>query len=140
MGPWEVFNPYQVWLMVVFISGISYVGYILMRFVGPERGLGLTGVLGGLVSSTAVVTAMAARVKESEFLMKAAVFATVVASSMMFLRVFFEVLVINPSLIPLLAAPMVIMGVLGILLGVLVWRSSMVKEMDSRVRLENPFH
>jgi uncharacterized membrane protein (DUF4010 family) len=139
MGPWEVFNPYQVWLMVVFISGISYVGYILMRFAGPERGLGLTGVLGGLVSSTAVVTAMAARVKESEFLMKAAVFATVVASSMMFLRVFFEVLVINPSLIPLLAAPMVIMGVLGILLGVLVWRSSMVKEMDSRVRLENPF-
>ncbi|MDZ4171507.1 MAG: MgtC/SapB family protein [Methanobacteriaceae archaeon] len=139
MGPWEVFNPYQVWLMVVFISGISYIGYILIRFVGPERGLGLTGVLGGLVSSTAVVTAMATRVKESEFLMKAAVFATVVASSMMFLRVFFEVLVINPSLISLLAAPMIIMGVLGILLGVLVWRSSMVKEMDSRVRLENPF-
>jgi uncharacterized membrane protein (DUF4010 family) len=139
MGPWEVFNPYQVWLMVVFISGISYAGYILIRFVGPERGLGLTGVLGGLVSSTAVVTAMAARVKESELLMKAAVFATVVASSMMFLRVFFEVLVVNSSLAPLLAAPMIIMGVLGILLGVLVWRSSMVKKMDSGVKLENPF-
>jgi uncharacterized membrane protein (DUF4010 family) len=139
MGPWEVFNPYQVWLMVVFISGISYAGYILIRFIGPERGLGLTGVLGGLVSSTAVVTAMAARVKESELLMKAAVFATVVASSMMFLRVFFEVLVVNPSLAPLLAAPMLIMGILGIFLGVLVWRSSRVKKMDSGVKLENPF-
>jgi len=139
MGPWKMFNPYLVWLMVVFISGISYAGYILMRLVGPERGLGLTGVLGGLVSSTAVVTAMAARVKESELLMKAAVFATVVASSMMFLRVFLEVLIINSSLAPLLAAPMIIMGVLGIFLGIMVWRSSGVKKMDSGVKLENPF-
>jgi uncharacterized membrane protein (DUF4010 family) len=140
IGPWEVFNPYQVWLMVVFISGISYAGYIAMRFIGPERGLGLTGIIGGLVSSTAVVTAMAARVKESgEILMKAAVFAAVVASSMMFLRIFFEILVINPSLAPLLAAPMLIMGILGILLGVWVWKSSKVKEMDSKVKLENPF-
>lgn len=125
--------------MVVFISGISYAGYILMKIVGPERGIGITGILGGLVSSTAVVTAMAARVKESELLLKAAVFAAVVASSMMFLRVFFEVLVVNSSLIPLLAAPMIIMGVLGIFLGVLVWRSSMVKKMDSEVKLKNPF-
>ncbi len=139
MGPWQIFNPYQVWLMVVFISGISYAGYILMKIVGPERGIGITGILGGLVSSTAVVTAMAARVKESELLLKAAVFAAVVASSMMFLRVFFEVLVVNSSLIPLLAAPMIIMGVLGIFLGVLVWRSSMVKKMDSEVKLKNPF-
>ncbi|MDO8869503.1 MAG: MgtC/SapB family protein [Methanobacteriaceae archaeon] len=139
MGPWEVFNPYQIWLMVVFISGISYAGYILMKIVGPERGLGLTGVVGGLVSSTAVVTAMAARVKESDALMKAAVFAAVVASSMMFLRIFFEVLVINPSLAPLLAAPMVVMGVLGILLGIAVWKSSAIKEMDSEITLKNPF-
>lgn len=139
MGPWEVFNPYQIWLMVVFISGISYAGYILMKIVGPERGLGLTGVVGGLVSSTAVVTAMATRVKESDALMKAAVFAAVVASSMMFLRIFFEVLVINSSLAPLLAAPMIIMGILGILLGVVVWRSSAVKEMDSELELKNPF-
>lgn len=139
MGPWEVFNPYQIWLMVVFISGISYAGYIAMRFVGPERGLGITGIIGGLVSSTAVVTAMAARVKESETLMKAAVFAAVVASSMMFLRIFLEIMVVNPSLVPLLAAPMLIMGMLGILLGVWVWRSSTIREMDSRVKLENPF-
>lgn len=139
MGPWEVFNPYQIWLMVVFISGISYAGYILMKIVGPERGLGLTGVVGGLVSSTAVVTAMAARVRESDALMKAAVFAAVVASSMMFLRIFFEVLVINSSLAPLLAAPMIVMGVLGILLGIAVWKSSAIKEMDSEIKLKNPF-
>ncbi len=109
MGPLDVFNPYQIWLMVVFISGISFAGYILMKFIGPEKGISATGVIGGLVSSTAVTTAMAARVKESDFVIRAAVFATVVASSMMFLRVLFEVSVINPTLIGLLAAPMLSM-------------------------------
>ena len=116
MGPLDVFNPYQIWLVVVFISAISYAGYILMKLIGAERGLGLTGVIGGLVSSTAVATAMASRVKESEFIIRAAVFATVIASSMMFLRILFEVLVINPDLVSLLMVPMLSMGILGIVL------------------------
>lgn len=139
IGPLEVFNPYQIWLMVVFISAISFTGYILMKFIGPEKGLGVTGIVGGLVSSTAVVTSMAARVKESEFLMKAAVFATVVASSMMFLRMLFEVSVINPTLLPQLVAPMLLMGVLGIILGIFIWRRTEIREMDAKLKLDNPF-
>ena len=139
MGPLAVFNPFQIWLMVVFISAISFTGYILMKIIGPERGLGVTGIVGGLVSSTAVATSMAARVKESEFLMKAAVFATVVASSMMFLRMLFEVSVINPTLLPQLSAPMMVMGVLGIILGIFVWRKTEVRQMDADLKLDNPF-
>ncbi|MDP3065717.1 MAG: MgtC/SapB family protein [Methanobacteriaceae archaeon] len=139
IGPLNVFNPYQIWLMVVFISAISYTGYILIKFIGPERGLGLTGVIGGLVSSTAVTTSMAARAKESSFLMKAAVFATVVASSMMFLRMLFEVAVINPSLLPQLSAPLLVMGVMGIVLGVFIWRRVENRAMDAKLKLENPF-
>lgn len=139
VGPLEVFNPYQIWLMVVFISAISYTGYILIKFIGPERGLGLTGVIGGLVSSTAVTTSMAARVKESNFLMKAAVFATVVASSMMFLRILFEVWVINSSLLPQLYAPMLVMGFTGIIVGVIIWRRVENRDMDAKLQLENPF-
>ncbi|NYB52029.1 MAG: MgtC/SapB family protein [Methanobacteriaceae archaeon] len=139
IGPLEVFNPYQIWLMVVFISAISFTGYILMKFIGPEKGLGATGIIGGLVSSTAVVTSMAARVKESELLMKAAVFAAVVASSMMFLRMLFEVSVINPSLLVELSAPMLLMGILGIMLGIIIWKRADVKHMDSKIKLDNPF-
>jgi uncharacterized membrane protein (DUF4010 family) len=139
MGPLAVFNPFQIWLMVVFISAISFTGYILMKFIGPERGLGVTGIVGGLVSSTAVATSMAARVKESGLLMKAAVFATVVASSMMFLRMLFEVSVINPTLLPQLSAPMLVMGVLGIILGIFVWRRTEVRQMDADLKLDNPF-
>ncbi|HHW05684.1 MAG TPA: MgtC/SapB family protein [Methanothermobacter sp.] len=138
MGPFQVFNPYQIWLMVVFISGISYAGYIAMKIIGPERGLSVTGIIGGLVSSTAVVTAMAGRVKESESVLKAAVFASVVASSMMFFRILFEVMVINPSLLTFLSLPLFTMGILGISLGLGLLRSP-DENVKSDVKLKNPF-
>lgn len=139
MGPLDVFNPYQIWLVVVFISAISYAGYILMKLIGAERGLGVTGVIGGLVSSTAVTTAMASRVKESEFVIRAAVFAVVIASSMMFLRVLFEVAVINPDLTPLLVIPMLGMGIVGIILSILAWKLTKIKEFGPEIELKNPF-
>ncbi len=138
-GPLNVLNPYQIWLMVVFISGISFAGYILMKFIGAERGISATGIIGGLVSSTAVTTAMAARVKESDFILRAAVFATVIASSMMFLRVLFVVLVINPNLVGLLAAPMLSMGLLGIGLGLIAWRTTKIRDVGEDLKLKNPF-
>jgi uncharacterized membrane protein (DUF4010 family) len=138
-GPLGVFNPYQIWLIVVFISAISFAGYILMKFIGAEKGISATGIIGGLVSSTAVTTAMAARVKESDFIIRAAVFATVVASSMMFLRVLFEVSVINPNLISLLVAPMLSMGVVGIVLGLLAWKTTKIRDVGEDLKLKNPF-
>ena len=51
-GPWDAFNPYHIWLMVVLIAGISYLGYFAIRIVGNQHGPVLTGALGGLVSST----------------------------------------------------------------------------------------
>ncbi len=138
IGPFHVFNPYQIWLMVVFISGISYAGYIAMKIIGPEMGLSVTGIMGGLVSSTAVVTAMAGRVKESESVLKAAVFASVVASSMMFFRILFEVMVINPSLLTLLLPPLFTMGIFGISLGLTLLRTSH-ENVKSEVKLKNPF-
>lgn len=53
MGPFEAFNPFRVWLMVVFVSAIGLAGYVALRLRG-SRGLGVTGLLGGLISSTAV--------------------------------------------------------------------------------------
>ncbi len=63
LGPWGVINLRQIWLFVIMVSLIGYVGYILIRILGAERGLSLTGILGGLVSSTAVTSSMAAEVE-----------------------------------------------------------------------------
>ncbi|AAB85926.1 MgtC/SapB family protein [Methanothermobacter thermautotrophicus] len=123
--------------MVVFISAISYAGYIAMKIAGPERGLGATGIIGGLVSSTAVVTAMAGRVRDSEDLMGPAVFAAVISSSMMFFRILLEVSVVNSSLVGYVAPPMLAMGVLGVMLAAMFMRSS--SGIDSDIKIENPF-
>jgi len=52
--PLDVLVPHGLFLMVVLISAIGFVGYVLIQIVGPRRGIGLTGILGGMVSSTAL--------------------------------------------------------------------------------------
>src|SRR6185295_10615957 len=53
VDPWDAINPYELWWMVVLIAGLSFCGYVAVRLIGPERGVMLTGLLGGLTSSTA---------------------------------------------------------------------------------------
>lgn len=78
IDPFGVVNLYKIWLLVVFISGIGYVGYILTRILGAQSGTGITGVLGGLVSSTAVTVTMSHRSEESPPILFPALFATVI--------------------------------------------------------------
>ena len=59
--PLNVLNPYKVWLMVVLISGLNFASYLLIKVIGAEHGIGIAGLLGGLVSSTAVTLGFAAQ-------------------------------------------------------------------------------
>ena len=52
--PFDLINPFQIGLFVVLMLGVEFVGYVLAKLLGPRRGIGLIGVLGGIVSSTAV--------------------------------------------------------------------------------------
>lgn len=58
---WGVFNPYTTWLMVVLITGVNFTGYIAMRWLGERAGSALTGLIGGLASSTAVTLSFSRR-------------------------------------------------------------------------------
>lgn len=53
-GPGPGVEPRKLWALVLLFAGLSFAGYVALRVAGPERGLGLAGLLGGLVSSTAV--------------------------------------------------------------------------------------
>jgi uncharacterized membrane protein (DUF4010 family) len=53
VDPWAAINPYQLWLMVIAISALSLIGYVAIRWLGKARGLAITGIAGGLTSSTA---------------------------------------------------------------------------------------
>jgi uncharacterized membrane protein (DUF4010 family) len=54
MGPWHAFNPYRTWWLVVLVASISYIGYFAIKLLGAQRGVLVTGLFGGMVSSTAV--------------------------------------------------------------------------------------
>jgi uncharacterized membrane protein (DUF4010 family) len=63
--PWQALNPFEIWWLVILISGLSLVGYVATRWLGPGRGIALTGVFGGLASSTAVTMSLARRSREA---------------------------------------------------------------------------
>ena len=137
LDPWGVLNPRQIWLFVVLVSLVGYVGYILIRILGTERGLSLTGILGGLVSSTAVASAMASEVKENNEMLPSAVFATTIASCTMFPRMLFIVLVANKDLFLALLPNLLIMTVVGVVLAYLLVRKNTTLGKD--VKMKDPF-
>jgi uncharacterized membrane protein (DUF4010 family) len=122
VDPWGALTPSSLWLLVILISSLSLVGYVLTRWLGPGRGVLLTGLSGGLVSSTAVTLAFARRSREEQRAPAAARLTggILLAWTVMFGRVLVEVSVVNPKLLTTLVAPFAAMG-LGSL--VLAWAS-----------------
>ena len=136
--PLDVLRPYQAWLMVVLISGIGFLGYILVKLAGPRRGLALTGVIGGLVSSTAVTLGLAQRSRSRTELAPAVGLALFIAWTVMFLRVLFEIAVVNRSLLAEAAPPLVAATLAGLLCCIWLYRRSGRSEPDTTA-ISNPF-
>ena len=80
-------SPYKFWLAIVAVSGISYLSYLLKKFVFPKSGIILTGILGGLYSSTATTIILAKKSKEIPENNKV-VAAIILATTMMYIRIF----------------------------------------------------
>jgi uncharacterized membrane protein (DUF4010 family) len=105
IGPWQAFNPYQIWWMVVMIAVLSYVGYFANKFLGERRGVIVTGLFGGMTSSTAVtltLSPIARTRKEERELIAAAILA---ASAIMFPRMLIIAAVVKPELAMKIAPP-----------------------------------
>lgn len=134
----DVFNPFKIWLIVILITGLSFIGYFLVKIVGEKKGLGLTGFLGGLVSSTATTVSMS---KKSKGQKKTNGFslAIILASSMMFLRVLVEVLIVNKELIPFLVIPLGAMALTGFLLSIIIYSKRDRKKERRKFEIKNPF-
>lgn len=86
-GPGGVLNPREIWVVVVLVSALSFVGFIAVRLLGERRGMALTGALGGLVSSTAVTLALAQRSREGTNVARTGASAAVLASAIMAVRI-----------------------------------------------------
>ncbi|MBN1812354.1 MAG: MgtC/SapB family protein [Anaerolineae bacterium] len=138
MSPFDVLNPHKIWLMVVFISGISFLGYVLVKIVGSRQGIGLTGLLGGLVSSTAVTLSFSQRSQRQCGLAKPFALAIMISWTVMFSRVVVEVAALNPTLLSVLWLPMAASALAGLGYCVYLYFSQRTDEVGE-VQVTNPF-
>ncbi len=138
MGPLDVLNPRQVWYMVVLIAGISFAGYVLVKVFGSRKGLSLTGMMGGLVSSTAVTLSFSQKSREVPELGKTFASAIVLACTIMYPRILIEIAVVNRSLLAFIWPMIAILTASGVAASMLLLfgkRSQTTTEVD----LKNPF-
>jgi uncharacterized membrane protein (DUF4010 family) len=139
-GPWEMFNPYHVWWMVVLIAGISYLGYFAIRIAGNRHGPVVTGIFGGLVSSTAVTLNLARVAKEGAPLSNSLAAGILTACATMFVRTLLLASILNFALFRQLLVPLSAMGGLTYLWALLLWlKTKTIQEHAGDVPLENPF-
>ena len=138
-GPWQLFNPYATWWMVVLIAGLGFVAYVAMRLVGTRYGLLLTALLGGVVSSTAMTLTLS-RLHERRELHPLLAAGLLTTSALMFPRVLLEIAALNAALLPgllwpLSAAALVYAG------GALYWwwRAAAERGINPEPPLKNPF-
>jgi uncharacterized membrane protein (DUF4010 family) len=137
--PLSVINPYKIWLMVVLIAGLNFFGYVLVKVLGNEHGLLATGILGGLVSSTAVTLSFSQRSRQEPAMSSAFVLAIVAAWTIMFLRVVVMVGLVNSSLAAALGLPLGLMAATGVLVSLALWRRTRSQETGVVTAGANPF-
>lgn len=138
-GPWDAFNPYHIWLMVVLIAGISYLGYFAIKIVGNQHGPVLTGALGGLVSSTAVtfnLSKLSSQYPNMENVLAAGI---LTACGTMFARTLLLTFVINPILFRAMLPELLVMTFFTYFIAFLLWRNARGFRTSEEITLENPF-
>jgi len=136
----NVFNFYHLWLMVVFVSGIAFIGYILTKTIGAKKGIILTGFLGGFMSSTALTTSFAIESKKTPKLIYPLTVGIIIACSTMFFRILFEVSVLNFDLMLSLFLPLIIMGIVGYITAYYFYKKIDTKKINiQREDLKSPF-
>ncbi len=115
-------SPFKVWLSVVVISGISYASYLIQKFFFPNKGIVITGILGGLYSSTATTIVLAKRSKSEDVPVYRIASAIFVATAMMFLRIWALAFVFNSALAKEMTLAFISLTILSVLVSVIVYK------------------
>jgi uncharacterized membrane protein (DUF4010 family) len=139
VDPWDAIPPRKVGIFIVAIAGVEYVGYVLHRTLGAQRGIGITGLVGGLVSSTAVTAAMARRARQAESMVGPGQQAVLLANAVMAVRVAVISVVLAPAVAGRVAP---VMGAMVVVLvgAALLRRGGGTGPVDEEaIALRNPF-
>ena len=114
-------NPFEIWLMVVLIVGLSLGGYIVYKFFGRNAGILLGGILGGAISSTATTVSYARGTRDDPSAARSATIVILIASTVMYVRVLAAVAVVSQAFLLTTILPMAILMLLTMLPALAVW-------------------
>lgn len=142
-GPYEVLNPFKVWLMVVVIVAVSLAGYVAYKLMGARVGSLLAGIVGGLVSSTATTLSFARRTRagSGDSAAHAAGLAAqviVVASTVSLLRLVVLIAIVAPAQAVAIAAPLAALFAFMALLSAAAWWRSRHDAAGELPEVANP--
>jgi uncharacterized membrane protein (DUF4010 family) len=141
IGPMGLVNPTQAWFLVILVSTISYSGYLLVRWLGPRRGLQLGSLVGGLVSTVAVTVSLAQRAREAPEASRLLGVTAVLANAVQYPRLLVLVWAVHPGLADVLAVPFLgatSAGIGGALLLDKLFQSR-AEEPEPELALANPY-
>jgi uncharacterized membrane protein (DUF4010 family) len=141
IDPWGALHPRSLWMLVLLISSLSLVGYVATRLLGAHRGIPLTGLTGGLVSSTAVTLAFSRQSRDPAYASAVPALASgiLLGWAVMFVRVIVEVLVVNRALLPHVLVPFAAMATAAVAAAWYLRRGVGAAERTEGVPLTNPF-
>ncbi|HZD24731.1 MAG TPA: MgtC/SapB family protein [Alphaproteobacteria bacterium] len=138
-GPWNALNPYTMWLMVILVGAISFLGYAAVRVGGARLGVPLAGLLGGLASSTAVALTFSRRGGADAKHADLYGFSIGMASVTMFPRMLAIIAVVSTATAQALLWPLLAATAAGYVTALALWRFRISHEDFSTPRLSNPF-
>ena len=140
VDPYGLFNPYKTWFMTLIIASISFVGYLAMRLLGSRNGVLVTGMAGGLISSTAVAISLSTFAREHHEQSRSFVSGIAMASTLMFLRVLLEVYLVDPSLFTMVLLPFMLAALSGGIYAYYLYYSSdaVVIDVSENAYMQHP--
>ncbi|MGD0116844.1 MAG: DUF4010 domain-containing protein [Candidatus Binatus sp.] len=138
-GPFNFFKPREIWLFVILVSGVSYVGYFLTKFAGNERGALLTAILGAIASTTAYTTAISEAVKEAPGSAVSAARYSIIANSILFPRTLLIVAIVSPILALAALPAFAAMMIAGLVAALVLAPATLKKSAVAASTFRNPF-
>ena len=137
-GPFGGIRPRELWILVLFFSGLSFVGYIARRVVAPGRGTLVTGALGGMISSTNVTFTFARLSRSEPALARELGFGAVAANAVLFPRVIAAIAFLNAPLALPAARYLVAPFAIAVIVALIGLRSSSKSDGEETALSRNP--
>ncbi|NPA43022.1 MAG: MgtC/SapB family protein [Chlorobi bacterium] len=130
LAPWLPLSLYEIWFAVIVVSGISYVSYILQKFIFPRKGLLLGALLGGFYSSTATTFILAKKSRGTRMPYRFAA-AIMAATAMMYIRLWLITLIFNREVAKAILPYLALLALAGLGLALWLWRKEASRDMPA---------